>query len=470
MVFIHNSLLRPSVVSPEIIPRFFRNMFYAAKLKLSPPIKAKSEPKEPKMLTAYPGPQMKNLLNDLELVSQDFLNAQTFLKHEESYGNYIKDCDGNLYLDFFTNIGSLPLGYNHPSLSAQLGKHKYHKSFVNRVDYNQYIPADSKDLETVIDTITPKGQHKVLFTVGCGSSAVEAAYRIAMLRRGGRDWKVLGFENAFHGRIGATLSTTRTKAVHKVGFPHFSWPVTKFPHYKYPLEENNSYNKSEDSQCLEHTEKILKENRNIAAMVVEAAQAEGGDHWGSAEYFRQLRNLAKQYNVDFVCDEVQTGMATGSYWLHESWGLDTPPDFVTFAKKFQVSGVFMGKDIDNYLTVGLSEGPVDGFRLGNLARICETIKKDYLFNNALETGDYFLRNIAKLETYNKVFFNARGRGSFLAFDLVDGAKRDKFIYSARSDGLFVSACGVNSVRLRPTLTVKKHHYDHLLTFLHSYKN
>ena len=134
-------------------------------------------------------------------------------------------------------------------------------------------------------------------------------------------------------------------------------------------------------------------------------------------------------------------MATGAYWHHESWGLETPPDFVTFAKKFQVSGVFMGKEIDNKLTVGLSEGPVDGFRMDNLAKICDTIKKDDLFNSALQSGEYFLRNIQKLENYNKIFFNARGKGSFFAFDLEDTVKRDKFIYSARNDGLFITSCG-----------------------------
>jgi len=84
----------------------------------------------------------------------------------------------------------------------------------------------------------------------------------------------------------------------------------------------------------------------IAGMIVEPIQAEGGDNYGSPQFFRKLRSLAKKFNVSFIVDEVQTGVgSTGKFWAHEHWALEEPPDIVTFAKKAQIAGFFTKKDL-----------------------------------------------------------------------------------------------------------------------------
>jgi 4-aminobutyrate aminotransferase/(S)-3-amino-2-methylpropionate transaminase len=142
---------------------------------------------------------------------------------------------------------------------------------------------------------------KVVFTYGCGSAALEAAYKMSMLKKtGGRslnpeytnNLSILSFGHGFHGMIGGTLSTTHTKAIHKIGFLHFKWPFAPFPSLKYPLSENVEANENEEARCLEETEKILRNNEGISALVIEATQAEGGNNWGRPEYYRQPRKFA----------------------------------------------------------------------------------------------------------------------------------------------------------------------------------
>jgi 4-aminobutyrate aminotransferase/(S)-3-amino-2-methylpropionate transaminase len=463
----------------EIIPRAVRNVIYTANRYLNPAIKVKSEPQGPH-INKYPGPIMKNYLNDLELLTQDYQNVTCFLNYDKSFGNYFVDCDGNTFLDLYSNIGSLPLGYNHPDLVKLSYDKKYINNCVNKLDINKYASQDVKNLlDYLLPRISPKKMSKVVFTCGCGSAAVEAAYKMSMLKKtGGRslnpeytnNLSILSFGHGFHGRIGGTLSTTHTKAIHKIGFPHFKWPVAPFPSLKYPLSENVEANEKEEARCLEETEKILRNNEGIAALVIEATQAEGGDNWGRPEYYRQLRKLALDYKIDFICDEVQTGMATGRFWNHEIWDLETPPDMVTFAKKFQISGVFLRKEAvpDNVSPEFTGEATFDLFRLDNLAKIVEVIERDNLFKVSEKTSKYFKDKFKTLD--KSKFSKIRGKGHFMAFDLDSTAERDSFINYSRQHGVFIGGAGTQTVRLRPTLIVDNKHYDHLLGVMDAYNH
>ena len=489
MVFIYHRLFRPRLTEFLTIPRFARNLIYKAKRRFFPTFKLPEEPNNPVMKTAYPGPNMKNLVNDTEMVSHDHLNAATFINYEKSRGNYFVDCDNNTFLDFFTNISSLPLGFNHPKLIKFAQEDQFTNTFVNKIDLNNYYPSNVDELyHNTIEKISPRDLKKVILTCGCGSSANELAFKISMQRRGPIDknirnssiqdfndgkqqWSVLSFKHGFHGRIGGCLSTTRNKPIHKIGFPHFDWPVSTFPNLKYPLTENISANKEEIARCLEETEGILKQNTNICAMIIEPVQSEGGDFWATPDYFKQLRKLARDYNVDFIVDEVQTGMATGTWFAHEAWGLQTPPDMVTFSKKFQISGVFVNEDaLPSQLNSEFcGEGCVDVYRLNLLAKIVNVIEEDNLFERAEKTGEYFKNGAKKIMTSNNAFSDIRGKGNFLEFNLHNSDLRNKFLNHAKNKGLFVIGCGDISVRLRPALTIHEKDYNFLLNEMESFR-
>nr|MBE5725108.1 putative4-aminobutyrate aminotransferase, mitochondrial-like [Cucujiformia] len=156
---------------------------------------------------------------------------------------------------------------------------------------------------------------------------------------------LLCFHGAFHGRTFGALSTTHSKAIHKIDIPAFDWPVAHFPKYKYPLEENVRENNAEDAKCLAEVEELIEKYKNkgipVAGIVVEPIQSEGGDNEASPEFFQGLQDISKKNGLALLMDEVQTGCgATGKMWCHEHFNLKSPPDVVTFSKKMLIGGYF----------------------------------------------------------------------------------------------------------------------------------
>ena len=180
--------------------------------------------------------------------------------------------------------------------------------------------------------IAPKGMDK-LFTAQSGSEANELAYKAAFMlyrrrQRGeGGEWTseemescmnnaapgspqlaVMSFRGSFHGRGFGSLSTTRSKAVHKLDFPAFDWPQAEFPALKYPLDKHVEENKQEEDRCLKGVEDVITSWKfPVAALIVEPVQSEGGDNHASPAFFQGLRDITKKHHVAFIADEVQTG-------------------------------------------------------------------------------------------------------------------------------------------------------------------
>nr|NVI72056.1 putative 4-aminobutyrate aminotransferase, mitochondrial-like protein [Cucujiformia] len=162
---------------------------------------------------------------------------------------------------------------------------------------------------------------------------------------GSPNLSVLSFHGAFHGRTLGCLSTTHSKAIHKLDIPSFDWPIASFPNYKYPLDKHQSENKAEDDKCLAEVEELIvkwnKKGCPVACVIVEPIQAEGGDHHASPDFFRRLQKITKKHGCAFMVDEVQTGCgSTGRMWAHEFWDLTEPPDIMTFSKKMLLGGYF----------------------------------------------------------------------------------------------------------------------------------
>ncbi|RKP33672.1 4-aminobutyrate aminotransferase, partial [Dimargaris cristalligena] len=279
---------------------------------------------------------------------------------------------------------------------------------------------------------------------------------------------ILSFRKAFHGRMFGSLSTTRSKAIHKLAIPAFPWPEATFPRLQYPLEEHEAENAEEEARCLRETEKIITDSPiPVAAVIVEPIQSEGGDNHASANFFRQLRALTHRLNVLLIVDEVQTGVgATGTFWAHEQWGLgpDDAPDVVTFSKKFQAAGF--------YHTAKLRpDAPYRNFNtwLGDPVRayhakaIAETIRQDGLLELVQDTGAYVQNGLRTLiARYPGHLHNLRGKGTFVAFDLASPAMRDTFLGEMRQLGVNMGGCGLQSVRMRPMLVFQRRHADQFL--------
>ena len=368
-------------------------------------------------------------------------------------------------------------------------------SLVNRPALGNFPPNDwAEILRSGILKVAPKGLDQV-FTAMAGSDANETAYKAAFMwkrqqQRGGAhvefteeelsssmnnsspgasELSILSFKTAFHGRLFGSLSTTRSKPIHKLDIPAFDWPQATFPLLKYPLEEHVEENRKAELASLAEVERLLTTwHLPPCAVIVEPIQSEGGDNHASPEFFQGLREVTKKHDVLLIVDEVQTGVgATGKFWAHEHWNLATPPDMVTFSKKAQTAGYYFGnpelRPNKPYRQFNTWMG--DPVRAILFRAIIEEVERHGLVEQTARVGDYLYSKIAQLgDKYPGQFANLRGKGqgTFIAFD---NPKRDEFLKLAKTLGINIGGSGASAVRLRPMLTFEEKHADILVEAL-----
>ena len=444
------------------------------------------EPFEPHVRTAIPGPESKKAIEDLNKVF-DTRSLNMMANYQNSFGNYIADLDGNVLLDVFAQIASIPVGYSNPTLLAAATSPEMASAIINRPALGNFPQHDwAEILRTGVLKVAPTGLDQV-FTATAGSDANELAYKAAFMwkrrqERGGADvdfsaeeissamdnkspgsphMSILSFKSGFHGRLFGSLSTTRSKPIHKLDIPAFDWPQASFPHLKYPLGEHARENAAEEARCLEETEYLISNFHNpVAAVVVEPVQSEGGDNHASPAFFNGLREITRRHDVMFIVDEVQTGVgATGKFWAHDHWNMADPPDMVTFSKKAQTAGYyFANPDLrPNKPYRQFNTWMGDPARAILFRAIIREIERLNLVESTARVGEYLYSGLERLaECYPNEIQNLRGKGqgTFLAWD---SPRRDEFLKEAKGLGVNIGGSGERAVRLRPMLVFQKHH-------------
>ncbi|KAM0334177.1 hypothetical protein ACHAQA_001197 [Verticillium albo-atrum] len=490
-----SSVLRPAtraVRHPAVarLPaRAFSVSFARAASSLFP-----GEPARPTVKTEIPGPVSKKYIEDLhEVFDTRSLNMLT--DFNKSIGNYIADPDGNVLLDVYAQIASIPLGYNNPALIAASKTPDMVSAIVNRPALGNFPSHDwASILRTGILKAAPPGLNQV-FTAMAGSDANETAYKAAFMyrrqqERGGPDvpfteeeisssmnnaspgaanLSILSFKTGFHGRLFGSLSTTRSKPIHKLDIPAFDWPQATFPLLKYPLDKYAAENEAAEAASLAEVEHLIKTHPSPpAAVIVEPIQSEGGDNHASPAFFRGLREVTLKHNVLLIVDEVQTGIgATGKLWAHEHWDLPTPPDMVTFSKKAQAAGYYYAnKDLRPNLPYRqFNTWMGDPVRALLFRAIHDEVRAHNLVERTAQVGAYLYAGLERLAAkYPEQIANLRGkdRGTFIAFD---SPRRDEVLKTAKTLGVNIGGSGASAVRLRPMLVFEEGHADILLETL-----
>jgi L-lysine 6-transaminase len=392
----------------------------------------------------------------------------------KSQGSYLYDSLNNRrYLDLFSFFATAPVGHNHPALDDPAFKEKILSVAVMKPSNSDFYSVEMAEFVSAFSKYVMPDYLPYLFLIEGGALGVENALKAAF------DWKirknfekgyheekgtqVIHFREAFHGRTGYTLSLTNTADVRKIKyFPKFNWPRITNPKITFPLNEKN-LEKVEmlESQALQEIKEAIRNNPDdVAAIIIEPIQGEGGDNHFRREFFQQLRTMADENDIMLIFDEVQTGIGlTGLMWCHQHFGVK--PDMVAFGKKTQVCGFICGNRIDEVENNVFHETTrinstwggnlVDMVRFGKYLEIIETEK---LIANAKDVGEYFLNQLKKVQDQFENFVtNVRGRGLLIAFDLPTADLRTQYLQTTLKNGLIALGCGECSVRFRPSLNL-----------------
>jgi len=407
---------------------------------------------------------------------------------EKSEGVYLYDSkSGKRYLDFFTFFASNPLGMNHPRLANDEFIHKIGKAAVNKPSNSDIYTEAMAEFVDNFDRVGIPDYMPYAFFISGGALAVENALKVAFdwkvqknFEKGYRQekgHKVLHLEKAFHGRSGYTLSLTNTLPNKTKYFPKFDWPRIVNPVMKFPANDEHIREAVEmEGKAIAQAERYFEMYKDdIACIILEPIQGEGGDNHFRLEFHQALRDLADKHEALLIHDEVQTGVGlTGKFWAHEHY---VKPDILAFGKKAQVCGILSNERVDDIETncfhvssrINSTWGGnlVDMVRFG---RILEVIEEEKLVENAAEVGSYLQEKLNGLAGEFEHFSNPRGKGLFCAIDLPNGHARDAVKNQCIENQLMILSCGEKTIRFRPPLNVKKEHVDEAIGIMQkSYK-
>jgi L-lysine 6-transaminase len=383
---------------------------------------------------------------------------------------------GKEYLDMFTFFASSPIGYNHPKLTTPEFIRFMGEVAVNNITNSDlYTTEMASFVETFFHLAVPKGFKWAFFVAG-GTLGIENALKASFDWKVRRNFqkgyrremghKVLSFDNAFHGRSGYTLTITRTDPVKYQYFPMFDWPKAISPAVTFPLNEKNLADvKKMEALSLAQVKHAFVENKDdIAAIIIEPIQGEGGDRHFRGEFLRALKVLADENEAVLIFDEVQAGMGlTGRMWAFENH--DVQPDMFAFGKKTQVCGFVSNEKVESVEdNVFHTSSRINSTWGGNLidmvrcAKYLEVMHEEKLAENAAVMGKVLLKGLEDLQKkYPEIILNARGLGLMCAFDLPTAEMRNKLRFKLYDNGVAILGCGTSTIRFRPPLNIKEEH-------------
>ncbi len=396
----------------------------------------------------------------------------------KSHGSWLVDGrDSTEYLDLFSMFASMSVGYNHPYMISN--KDRLMQAAINKPTNSDIY---SSEMAEFVDTMGRLAQPDYLpyaFYIEGGGLAVENALKAAF------DWKVrknlangqseggskiIHFKECFHGRTGYTLSLTDSPDKRKTDyFPKFDWPRIHNPKVSFPITDDviNDVKREEAKAVVQIESALAQYPGEIAGLIIEPIQGEGGDNHFRESFFRQLRKLADEHEFLLIYDEVQTGIGlTGKMWAHQHYGEDCRPDIISFGKKTQVCGMFAGQRIDEVDGHVFKESSrlnsTWGGNLVDMVRftLClEIIEQENLISQVVENGAYLKLGIETIQSRYDNVSNARNLGLFGAFDLPNTKDRDKLIGLIADEGALMLGCGYSSIRFRPHLNISKSEID-----------
>jgi len=425
--------------------------------------------------TALPGPEAQKVLAlDRQFVSPSYTRDYPLVARR-GQGMFVEDVDGNTFLDFSAGIAVVSTGHCHPDVVRAIQRQAETLIHMSGTDFYYALIAQ---LAEKVAQIAPGSFAKRVYFGNSGTEAMEAALKLARFhtRRPG----FIAFLGSFHGRTFGSLSLTASKAVQRDGFGPLLAGVSHSP---YPNPYRCAAGHPPGACVCDPVEFIEKKlfktsvpPEEVAAIVVEPIQGEGGYIIPPPSFLPRLRQLADRHGILLIFDEVQCGMGrTGKMWACEHDGV--VPDILISAKGI-ASGLPLGVTVARADIMDWPPGAHASTFGGNpvaCAAALETIRllEEKYIQNAAPMGEYILKRISDWPAKHPIVGHVRGRGLMIGIELVKSQEtrepypeaRRQILQRAFEQGLLILGCGESTVRLMPPLIVEREHADAALEIL-----
>ena len=420
-----------------------------------------------------PGPKAKAMLErDQKVVSSSYPRAYPLVM-DHGTGVEVWDADGNRFIDMMAGIAVLSTGHSHPKVVKAVKDAAENFLHISSDFYHEgWVRLSEK-----LDEIAPFEEHAKTFLTNSGTEAVETAIKLAKYHT--KRHNFIGFFGAFHGRTMGSVSFTASKPHYHRGFYPLMPGVTHVPfpdEYRPILHRKMGEDYGET--CVRFIEEeIIAHNvpgDEIAGVLVEPIQGEGGYVVPPDGFFPALRKLCDKYGILLIVDEVQSGMGrTGKWWAIEHW--DVEPDIVVSAKGI-ASGLPLGACIARESVMTWPKGTHGNTYGGNpiacaasLATI-DLLEEKYLAN-AAEVGDYMKDALEEIQARHTSIGDVRGKGLMIGVEFVKDKNtkepneeiRNMIEHTAFEHGLLTLGCGRSTMRFAPPLCITKKEADEGLT-------
>ncbi len=416
-----------------------------------------------------PGPKARAILKrDQAVISPSYPRGQPFVM-DHGKGCHVWDVDGNRFLDFAAGVAVVATGHSHPKVVQAIQEQA--ERFIH-ISSDFYHPL-WVELGEKLNEIAPFLDNAVSFMTNSGTESVEAAIKLARHTTGRSQF--IGFLGAFHGRTMGSVSFTASKSGYHRGFyPLLNGVVhVPFPDPYRPVIQSKpgeDYGETIVRYIEEEIFGHLLPTNDVAGVLVEPIQGEGGYVVPSPGFFPALRKLCDRHNMLLIVDEVQSGMGrTGKWWAIEHANVE--PDIVCAAKGI-ASGMPLGAMIARESLMTWPKGSHGNTYGGNplaCAAALATIQllEDEYLHNAGEMGEYMMDILQELKVRHPSIGDVRGKGLMVGIEFVLDHQtkvpaeklRDRVVDLAFSMGLLMLGCGKSVVRISPPLSISRSEVD-----------
>ena len=421
----------------------------------------------PKLKGPVPGPKAKAAVEaDGRLISPSYTRSYPLVV-KRGRGCRVEDVDGNEFLDFAAGIAVTSTGHCHPEVVEAIQKQAAELIHISGTDfYNEPLTQLAEKLSAIAPM---RGPHRVFYG-NSGAEAVECAIKLARYHTGRQH--IIAFLGAFHGRTMGALSLTASKPQQKRRFAPLMPGVT---HVRYPYAYRGCTGGPQEEEafslgCARYIEeklfKTILPPEEVAAIVVEPIQGEGGYVVAPDNFLRELRSICDKYGIMLVADEVQSGAGrTGKWWAIQHSGVE--PDIICSAKGIASGmplGVCMSKASVMDWVPGSHASTFGGNPVSLAAALAtvEILEREGI-GNAAKVGAKMMERLNGWKKSHPLVGDVRGRGLMIGVELVKAKEtrepvtelRNRVEAVAFEKGLVILGCGETSIRLCPPLIMSE---------------